>query len=49
MEGLEVLDNSKVLNINIVHMIIKQVDLTMMAEVKTLTRPKPTCQGSALR
>ena len=48
MDGLEVLDDSKVLNINIVHIIIKQVDPTM-AEVKTLTRPKPTCQGSALR
>ena len=48
MDGLEVLDDSKVLNINIVHIIIMQVDPTM-AEVKTLTRPKPTCQVSALR
>ena len=48
MDGLEVLDDSKVLNINIVHMIIKQVDPTM-AEVKTLTRPKPTCQDNVLQ
>ena len=42
MDGLEVLDDSKVLNINIVHIIIKQVDPTT-AEVKTFTRLKPTC------
>ena len=42
MDGLEVVDDSKVLNINIVHIIIKQVDPTT-AEVRTLTRLKPTC------